>query len=1179
MRTLVNSRELSRHVVRIDHADGAPTLGTGFYVAPGWVLTAAHVVYDAYTQTELAAVRTIPYPFSGGGLMAEVVARSARQEDSVLGPFPDLALLRIDNRDHPCVWLDYSIGADECYAWGFPEREPDHRPGSPARFTVEGTEGDDFLRLTAGQATPGLSGAPLVSPQLRGVVGVIIATRDSHSRLGGWAAPVAALVGGGGLSDDFARLGREVWEAGRAAVLSNRSTWHAVLPVDGANSTVLQTWFEGSFDYSLPPSTMLQAESAVVDYMFRNDQLGQARDWCEREERLLVAYVDGFGGTGKTRFAIELCKDRRENGWVAGFMLKDDRRVVDVATPRLLVVDYVEEHVAEDLAEDLLILNQSASPLSPVRVLLLSRPAAGAESKQALDALREAATGEALSALYGADRPSGVVADLSITQREELFSEALTAFGQTWFTARGLQWSAPDKTPDLSGKQHSRALDVLFEAFDAALSGPRWEHGDRPPVERVLIHERKHWRGRLRSKPRDGFPDVDDSLLDICVAFSTLVGARDGAEARALLKLVPGLARRKVRRSINRWLRRLYEGPDLYNPLRPDRLGEALITEVLSRQDDNGVDLITKVLRMRSDAQVERALDVLVRLAPYEDEDPYSVPPNVAQRIAYAATVALSSCYPELVERCIKQAYGLGRHPGHTLLLDGLSRVYVAMLTPSRVAALPVGLQNQLSKEGNALGELAREHGRTAEASIIFSRVLDVAHRQVNREPANPIYRADLSTSYTCLADIAKEAGRPGEAEDCYRRALHLSQELARLEPGNAVFQHDVSVLLKRLVEMLQDRGRTHEAEVFCREGLLIDERLVEAESDNAIYQHGLFVSCLQVADIAYETGRSDEAEDLYNRSLRIAQDLAKNEPTNLIYKHALSLSQSRLADIARDQGRHPEAAALYQQSLDVRHGLVSLEPGNAVYRRNLSIVYSKLADLAFSLGHKDGAEAFTEQSMHIAQELTNLDPANATYRRSIATKYNKMADLARGEGRHQDAHSSYGKAIEIREDLVQLDPVNTAFRRDLSVSLERLGDLQLAKGRYDEARMLYHRSLQISRELAKLEPRNISYRRDLANSYERLGLVEAHGGSAREAERRFMSVVHMRRELHEQVPQRVDLVEELCGTLRELAETTNAAGVQWEVSELLTPFEAAGALTRRGKALLIWARHGLSLS
>ena len=42
---LVDSRELRRFVARIDSLEGG-ALGTGFFAAPGWVVTCAHVVRD-----------------------------------------------------------------------------------------------------------------------------------------------------------------------------------------------------------------------------------------------------------------------------------------------------------------------------------------------------------------------------------------------------------------------------------------------------------------------------------------------------------------------------------------------------------------------------------------------------------------------------------------------------------------------------------------------------------------------------------------------------------------------------------------------------------------------------------------------------------------------------------------------------------------------------------------------------------------------------------------------------------------------------------------------------------------------------------------------------------------------------------------------------------------------------
>ena len=42
---MFDSRELRRFVVRVEDGQGK-ILGTGFYAAPGWVVTCAHVVSD-----------------------------------------------------------------------------------------------------------------------------------------------------------------------------------------------------------------------------------------------------------------------------------------------------------------------------------------------------------------------------------------------------------------------------------------------------------------------------------------------------------------------------------------------------------------------------------------------------------------------------------------------------------------------------------------------------------------------------------------------------------------------------------------------------------------------------------------------------------------------------------------------------------------------------------------------------------------------------------------------------------------------------------------------------------------------------------------------------------------------------------------------------------------------------
>jgi S1-C subfamily serine protease len=68
----VDTRRLRRYVVRLDSTDGV-VLGTGFFVAPGTVVTCAHVVRDAVDVLVVPADRSV----HDRGIPATVTARSA----------------------------------------------------------------------------------------------------------------------------------------------------------------------------------------------------------------------------------------------------------------------------------------------------------------------------------------------------------------------------------------------------------------------------------------------------------------------------------------------------------------------------------------------------------------------------------------------------------------------------------------------------------------------------------------------------------------------------------------------------------------------------------------------------------------------------------------------------------------------------------------------------------------------------------------------------------------------------------------------------------------------------------------------------------------------------------------------------------------------------------------------
>ncbi|MFI8520846.1 trypsin-like peptidase domain-containing protein [Streptomyces sp. NPDC085481] len=179
------------------HVTGA-TRGTGFFVAPGLVVTCAHVA-----GAERGAV--VEVVCDGGTYEGVIRAASpaprGNRSRGELWPYPDLAVveLRDPPAGHPCVWLDAmplpsgteltAAGYSDVYETGVAaERSTPLRAGGCQVF-----QGGPMVELRDGEVNHGLSGGPVLSHRSGGVCAVVKATRRKDSDLGGLGTPVAAL--------------------------------------------------------------------------------------------------------------------------------------------------------------------------------------------------------------------------------------------------------------------------------------------------------------------------------------------------------------------------------------------------------------------------------------------------------------------------------------------------------------------------------------------------------------------------------------------------------------------------------------------------------------------------------------------------------------------------------------------------------------------------------------------------------------------------------------------------------------------------------------------------------------------------------------------------------------------------------------------------------------------------
>ena len=494
---------LEHCVVRIEAAGRFK--GSGVIVAPGQVLTCAHVVAAAVRDGETVTV-------VHGEVVLPVVVRNHTPSGTSDGrvpdpyPWPDLAWLEVEDprAEFPPaagvggVELDVSpprVG-DVVLGRGFSEAFEKGVPsGHPAGFRVEGpVERPDGTRwqLTDAQAAPGMSGSPLLNTRTGRLLGLLTRSRDTETDLGGWAVHAwTGLVNGQGFADLISQVQSNRADAGW------RDAW---LTAAGVRSLVAAPYLPLPKRHT--PAALLVARYGVVpSHPAREPAVEGLLTWCEGDEALVRLLV-GPAGTGKTRLAAEVASRLAARGWLTGFVPHIEQpvgalaRLTDRGDPVFLVVDYAETR--SDLAGLLAAVAAAEERGTAVRVLLLARASGDWWEQLPSRGDRPAATG---TALIGAQ-------SVELDQLEDLVEDPAAAYQQAaeaFAERQGLPRRGA--LPPLATESATRwsyllaqmaALDAIGTSSEpggpASVAGATAD--PRKPAEvvsSVLARERGHW--------------------------------------------------------------------------------------------------------------------------------------------------------------------------------------------------------------------------------------------------------------------------------------------------------------------------------------------------------------------------------------------------------------------------------------------------------------------------------------------------------------------------------------------------------------------------------------------------------------------------------------------------------------------------------------------------------------
>ena len=176
-------------MVEVIEEGGPARRSSGFVVAPGMVLTAAHTLDDS------------------AGAPGRITMRGADGQGTVpgeirLAPQYDLALVRIDPASRACVLFGGAVNVgDRVWMQGF-VKKPGGQRLNPVLAVSEGEAVDELpsgrsltlVKFKDGQVLPGMSGGPLLNLESSLVCGMVVRTRDERSALGGLAVPVRFIL-------------------------------------------------------------------------------------------------------------------------------------------------------------------------------------------------------------------------------------------------------------------------------------------------------------------------------------------------------------------------------------------------------------------------------------------------------------------------------------------------------------------------------------------------------------------------------------------------------------------------------------------------------------------------------------------------------------------------------------------------------------------------------------------------------------------------------------------------------------------------------------------------------------------------------------------------------------------------------------------------------------------------
>jgi len=826
-------------------------------------------------------------------------------------------------------------------------------------------------------------------------------------------------------------------------------------------------------DIGMADSRLLRAEEELVPFdLARQPELDVLNDWLDDlQYPQAVRLMTGAGGVGKTRLALELCRQRLELGWHAGFLNAyfEDRDLVtawqakrNLNHPQLIVIDYAETRQTTLLSLINAIMNDRG--VQPVRILLLAR--GGGEWWDNLPS--RDSNCEPLLCGYATTGPFCLPA-LHPTERDrrDAYQLALLTFAQA------LGVVAPDVVPSLEGEHFERPLFLQMAALLAL-------YGERPTTAEgltraLLNHERRYWR-RLLARFKGAIPE---RYVQQLLTLSTLTGGL--ATPKVALSLLRTASVNPLRDAVFSELfyalMPLYPGKQGLQAVRPDLLGEALVAHALLCPE--AADLLDAVLSSSASNSVRRhTLTVIARL--------FAQRSDLHMTLMEALIRNFNHCYTEIIEVAIEtngQLLPLAEKAFACLvpaqksqvagLLEPLIReesIQLSRLGCQVTEYLVEKFHHKYSKKTNCVETMINYADALLNHSINLSRIgraedsLSCAKEALDHfdklSPKNKIrFESMYSTILGNYANCLRNVGKYEKALTYYQ--MSITNRPRPSQKNSDRYESENSKLLSNYATSLSDAGRYEEALTYALQSLEIYQRLSQKNSDR--YESEYAKSLNNCATSLSDAGRYEEALTYALQSLEIYQSLSQKNSDR--YESGYAMSLNNYANSLSDAGRYEEALMHAMQSLEIYQRLSQKNPDR--YESGYAMSLNNYANSLSYAGRYEEALTYAMQALEFYQCLTQKNPDR--YESDHAMSLNTYANLLSVVGRYEEALMHAMQSLEICQRLSQKNP--DRYESGYAMSLNNYANYLSNMGWYEEVQAYANQSLQIYQHLATKNP------------------------------------------------------------------------------------------------------------